>query len=125
VKTVRLFWVAPIVLLLASSQLFAQSGNDDRVQKLEEAVRVLERRVADLEERLRERTASAPVASDKANWRKLQRGMSERGVEKLLGSPTKIDASSVFQTVWYYGDPVGGSVKFDANSRKVVAWREP
>jgi len=92
------------------------------VQKLEETVQVLERRVADLEEQLRERSALAPVASDKVKWRKLQKGMSEGDVEKLFGSPSKVDAFGSF-TIWHY--PAGGQVQFDGRSRAVTGWNEP
>jgi len=124
VRTVRLFRVAPILLLLASSQLFAQSGDDDRVQKLEEAVRVLERRVASLENQLRERNASAPVASGKVNWRKLKKGMSEGDVEQLLGSPSKINMLGPI-SVWYYDYPNGGEVRIDTDKHTVRSWSEP
>jgi outer membrane protein assembly factor BamE (lipoprotein component of BamABCDE complex) len=125
VKTSRLCWAAPVLFLLVSNQLFAQSNVDERVQKLEETVRVLESRVASLENQLSEQTSPAPISTDSANWRKLKRGMSERDVEKLLGSPTKVDASSTIETVWYYGSPVRGSVRFYAHSGKVIAWRQP
>ena len=123
-KTVRLSRVAPVLLLLASSQLFAQSSDDVRVQRLEEAVRALERRVATLENQLRERKAPATVASGKVNWRKLQNGMSEGDVELLLGSPSKVDVNPSFIT-WYYGYPLGGRVQFNADSRAVQGWSEP
>ena len=122
-KTGRLIWVAPVFFLLASSELFAQSTVDSRLQKLEEAIRVLERRVASLEDQLREKNASAPVAAGKVNWRKLHQGMSEGDVEQLLGSPTKIDAFGSF-TVWYYGYPSGGQVQFNSK-HTVQAWHEP
>jgi len=109
---------------LASSQLFAQSGDDDRVQKLEEAVRVLERRVASLENQLRERNASAPVASGKVNWRKLKKGMSEGDVEQLLGSPSKINMLGPI-SVWYYDYPNGGEVRIDTDKHTVRSWSEP
>ena len=115
--------IAPVLLLLASSQLFAQSTVDERVEKLEETVRVLERRVATLEDQLHERKSPAPDAPSAANWREMERGMSESKVEKLLGSPTRVDASSQFQTVWYYPDAAW--VRFRAGSRKVSAWRQP
>ena len=80
-NTSRCPW-APLLLLLAvSSQVSAQSTVESGLRELEETVRVLERRVTDLEEQLHERSAPAPVASDKLNWRKLQKGMSEGDVE--------------------------------------------
>ena len=115
--------IAPVLLLLASTQLFAQSTVDERVERLEETVRVLERRVATLEDQLHERNAPAADAPSPSKWHEMERGMSEGDVEKLLGSPARVDASSEFQTVWYY--PGAAWVKFHAGSRKVVAWRQP
>jgi hypothetical protein len=125
VKTGRLIiWVAPVFFLLASSELFAQSTVDSRLQKLEETIRVLERRVASLEDQLREQHASAPVAAGKVNWRKLHQGMSEGDVEQLLGSPSKVDAFGSF-TVWHYGEyPSEGQVEFN-DKRTVKGWHEP
>lgn len=119
-----IIWVAPVALLLASSELFAESTVDARLQKLDETVQVFERRVAALEDQLREQHAAAPVAAGKVNWRKLQRGMAEGDVEHLLGSPSKVDAFGHF-TVWYYGEiPSQGQVQFDAK-HTVTGWNEP
>lgn len=104
--------------------LMAQTSADSRIQKLEEAVRVLERKVADLEAELRERKSVPSVPADKVAWRKLQKGMSEGDVEKLLGSPTKVDVFGSF-TIWHYGYPSGGDVQFDGRSRTVNSWHEP
>ena len=122
-KAIRFLWAPLLLLLAATGGASAQSTVESRVQQLEETVRVLERRVADLEEQLRERSALAPVASDKVKWRKLQKGMSQGDVEKLFGSPSKVDAYGSF-TTWYYGYPAGGRVRFDG-SRAVTGWNEP
>jgi uncharacterized Ntn-hydrolase superfamily protein len=121
-KTSRLIFVAPIFLLLGSGGVYAQSSVDARVQKLEDSIQVLERRVAALEDQVNKQ-APARVASDKVNWRKLQKGISESDVEQLLGSPAKVDAFGTF-TVWHYGDALGGRVEFD-NRRTVTGWHEP
>jgi len=123
VKANRFLWALLLLLLAVTGEASAQSTDESRVQKLEENVLVLERRVADLEEQLRERSALAPVASDKVKWRKLQKGMPVGDVEKLLGSPSKVDAYGSF-TTWYYGYPIGGRVRFDG-SRAVTGWNEP
>ena len=123
-KTGRLLWIAPVFLLLASGGVSAQSSVDARVQKLEDTIRVLESRVASLEDQLREKHAPAPVASDKVNWRKLRKGMSEGDVEQLLGSPSKVDVYGSY-SIWYYDYPSGGHVKFDANRHTVDGWAEP
>lgn len=117
--------LAPLILLVAAcGQVSAQSSAEPRLEKLEEAVRLLERRVATLEDQLRQRNAAISVPPDKVNWRKLQHGLSEAEVERLLGSPTKVDAFGSF-TIWHYGHPSGGQVKFDGGSRTVTGWHEP
>jgi len=121
VKTDRLLWVVPMFLLLASGEVFAQSSVDARVQKLEDTIRVLERRVSSLEDQLREKHVPARVASDKLNWRKLEKGMSEAEVEQLLGSPTKVDMYGVY-FVWSYDR---GEVRFDGSTSTVTGWHEP
>ena len=123
-KASHCLWVPLLLLLAAPGEALAQSSVDSRVQKLEETIRALELRVTVLEEQLRERQASNTVASDKVNWRKLKKGMSESDVEKLLGSPSKVDAFGPF-TIWHYGFPSGGQVQFDGDSRTVTGWHEP
>lgn len=121
----RRFFEAFLALLaISSGQTLAQTSTESRVEKLEETVRLLERRVATLEDHLRQRNAALSVLSDKANWRKLQKGLSETDVEKLLGSPSKVDAFGSF-TIWHYGYPSGGQVQFDGTSRTVRGWHEP
>ncbi|MFV3372283.1 hypothetical protein ACNFH5_29275 [Pseudomonas sp. NY15435] len=120
----RYLFALSVLLLIPNGQAFAQSNAESRVGKLEETVRILERRVATLEDQLHQRNAAAATQSDKAKWRRLQQGLSEADVERLLGSPTRVDANSVF-TVWYYDDPDGGEVHFNSESRKVDGWEEP
>ena len=121
--TSRLICIASILLLLGSGGVFAQSSVDARVQKIEGTIQVLERRVAALEDKLNEQ-APARVSSAKVNWRKLQKGMSESDVEQLLGSPSKVDVLGPV-TLWYYGYPLGGQVKFEGRTRAVTGWSEP
>jgi len=122
VKAGRMLWAGLILLALASGEVAAQTSVDTRVQKLEETVRILEQRVASLENQLRAKSAPTGVASDKANWRKLQKGMSEGDVEKLLGSPSRVDVFGTF-SVWHYDGPKGGQVQFD-DRRTVQEWHE-
>ncbi len=123
-NTSRLLCVPILVLCLANGRAMAQSGAESRIEKLEEAVRILDRRVATLEEQLRQRSSTPGTPSDKANWRRLERGLSEAEVERLLGSPTKVDAFGSF-TIWHYGYPAGGQVQFDGRSQTVRGWQEP
>jgi hypothetical protein len=120
----RNLWTVLVLIFATHGQAFAQSGAESRVEKLEEIVRLLERRVVTLEDQLRQRNAALSIPPDKVNWRKLQKGLSEADVERLLGSPTKVDAFGSF-TVWHYGFPSGGRVQFDGGSRTVSGWNEP
>lgn len=123
-KVNRCLWASLLLLLAAPEAVLAQSNVESKVQKLEETIQVLERRVTDLEAQLSKRKVLIPVASDKATWRQLQKGMSEGDVENLLGSPSKIDVFGPF-TVWHYDYQSGGRVQFDGDSRKVTSWFEP
>lgn len=120
----RYLFALSAFLFASNGQAFAQPSEESRVDKLEETVRILERRVAALEDQLRQRNEVRSIPPDKVNWRKLQKGLSEADVERLLGSPTKVDAFPTF-TIWNYGDSDGGEVQFDAKSRTVSGWHEP
>jgi outer membrane protein assembly factor BamE (lipoprotein component of BamABCDE complex) len=89
------------LLLCGFSAVSAQPAVEAKVERLEQTIRLLERRIEALEEQLRQRSAPTPVSTDKMNWRKLQRGMSESEVEQLLGSPARVDATGG-STHWYY-----------------------
>jgi outer membrane protein assembly factor BamE (lipoprotein component of BamABCDE complex) len=123
-KSTRYIWAPLLVLLTATGQASAQSTVEARVQKLEETIRVLEQRIANLEGQRREGSTRPSVTNDKVKWRKLQKGMSEGDVEELLGSPEKVDAFGSF-TIWHYGRTNGGQVEFGGESRTVRAWHEP
>ncbi|MGE8155199.1 hypothetical protein ACQKP5_28670 [Pseudomonas vancouverensis] len=112
-----------ILLLASNGQALAQSSTDSRVDKLEETVRTLERRVSTLEDQLHQGVAAPSIPQSKANWRRLQQGLSETDVERLLGSPTRVDAYGTF-TIWNYGED-GAKVQFDAKTRTVTGWHEP
>lgn len=120
----RYLFALSVLLFTSNGQVFAQSSAESRMDKLEETVRILERRVATLEDQLRQRNAAPSISPDKVNWRRLQKGLSEAEVERLLGSPTKVDAFGTF-TIWHYGDSDSGRVHFDAKSRTVTEWHEP
>jgi hypothetical protein len=107
---------------IASGQSFAQSGADPRIERLEQSIRDLERRVASLESQLAERPSASQVAPAKANWRKLKSGMTESAVEQLLGSPQNVRANEASVT-WSY--PSSGHVQFDGRSHTVIGWFEP
>ncbi len=109
-------------LAFLCGEVHAQLNLEAKLERMEETVRILERRVASLEEQLRQRGNAAPVAPDKVAWRSLKNGMSERDVEKILGSPSKIEVLGPSAT-WHYGYPLGGTVRF--RNSNAVAWSEP
>ena len=125
-STVKLLAIAALaaVTMSGSGEASAQTSVDARVQKLEETIQILERRVASLEAQLREQGAPADAVADKANWRKLKQGMTQGDVEKLLGSPSKIDEYGM-TTVWHYGPYGEGTVQFYGTPRKANRWSEP
>ena len=59
--------------------------------------------------------------TDKANWRRLQKGMTREAVARILGEPERIDRGIAFE-FWYY--PNGGDVDFN-DSGRVTSWSEP
>lgn len=117
-------WLVAVFLMVGFGDALAETSSESRLQRLEDAVRVLEQRVAALEEQLRAAATPTAVAPGKANWRKLRNGMSEGEVEQLLGSPSRVDNMGPI-VFWYYGYPVGGAVQFDGRNRTVKGWQEP
>ena len=120
----RCLFALSVLPFASSGQVLAQSSVESRVGKLEETVRILERRVAAPGDQLHQRNTASSIPPDKVNWRRLKTGLSETDVESLLGSPTKVDANPVFTTL-RYGDQDGGEVQFDAKSHTVMGWQEP
>jgi hypothetical protein len=100
---IRATAVIAALFLCAASSGFAQAANpgtDPRIERLEQSIRDLERRVASLEAQLGERPSASQVAPAKVNWRKLKSGMTENDVEQLLGSAEKVGANPVFVRWW-------------------------
>lgn len=121
--------VSAFLLITAPSLGLAQSNAEDRIANLERVTAQLIQRVAALEVQLgqtpkKESIGSTGNPENVQNWRQLRRDMGEGDVERLLGSPTKVEANSVFVT-WYYGDSNQGRVRFDASSGLVEGWEEP
>lgn len=113
-----------------------------RVVLLEDRVAMLERQIAAMQDALREqrdalqtRAALPPGPTyleldrpdgwkTRENWRLLRRGLSQLEVRYLLGAPGGMDTSDLF-TMWYYPDPRGGRVRFDALGGRLESWSEP
>jgi hypothetical protein len=103
----------------------------DKVQRLEQRLALLEKRLLELERG----ATPAPVATkppsagadqwrDKSRWRMLKAGMTPADVEKVLGEPEKVSHATMI-IFWYWGYPTGGTVQFDARTQRLEAWTEP
>jgi len=139
-----LWRICPLTLLLSifvpAAGLAAETALAVRVSQLEAAVaalqaenRELQKRVDKLELRAQASAPGQPALApnagwkDKANWRGLRRGMTEREVEALLGPPTKVDIGPSLG-YWFYSPTQGvqgPNVMFSADKMTVYGWTEP
>jgi outer membrane protein assembly factor BamE (lipoprotein component of BamABCDE complex) len=120
-----------IILLIAPSLALSAPASDARIAELERTIQNLQQRVDALKARsvqtdaVTRKTSIKPGNShDIQNWRQLRKGMSERDVEHLLGSPEKVIVNN-YSTRWYYNYQLDGEVSFNGGSGKVETWREP
>ncbi len=117
-------------LLAAPVVVFSEPAIEARLSELEQTVQQLQQRISTLETKPGQSSPEASVvlrpgnSNEIRNWRQLRKGMSEQDVERLLGSAGKVDVSE-YTIWWYYNYPGGGSVMFDAQSRKVKVWQKP
>jgi len=122
-----------IVILTTCAALDARA--DDRVAKLEAKIQQLELRILQSEIRIQKLEALLSKGSakpiqvrpgdylNKANWRKLKKGMSKDQVKAILGDPPKVSASSIGDR-WDYPRISDAYVSF--NTRDLVTgWVEP
>jgi len=123
---------ATLLAALAASSLPAvATGQGTSTDSLLRRIDLLERRTADLDQRVLElealiktepaRDQSVPASSkwrDLANWRRLRLGMKMDEVRALLGEPERVDAGYV--TYWRW---TGANVSFI--SGKLEGWSEP
>lgn len=104
---------------------------DRRVQELEKQVAQLEQRILKLEALIAElqkapnKPALSAVAGwkDKANWRRLKKGMTKSEVERILGVALKVVPNSHYGDIWYYPDLQGGNASFDTEGT-LTSWDE-
>ena len=118
-----------LIFLLPSTVAFSESETNARLRELERFVKQLEQRVVALEAQIQHAEQKSLIikpgnSSNVLNWRQLRMGMTEKEVERLLGSAGKVDASKYFIT-WYYNYPSGGYVRFEPKHRIVEEWSEP
>lgn len=107
----------------------ASSAEETEVQMLQNKISRLEERIQCMEALvneylLRDKTEMAVVYEweNKKNWRKLEYGMTEDQVQKILGDPAKMIKG--VRTLWYYPNKYCGYVSFDENGR-LSGWNEP
>src|SRR5262245_67162 len=119
--------------LIAFSIPAVAAGQQPSADSLLRRIDLLERRSANLEQRVRELEAvmnaqpqrAMPASTsakwqDLQNWRQLRRGMKMDEVRRLLGEPLRVEAG--YLTVWYWDFP-GPSVRFVDD--KLDGWSEP
>ena len=115
------FFCLVILSFSAYSQESTINQLTKRIEQLENRVTILEKNIADSNNK--EIQKENVVATDKQKWRKLNKGMYQDEVRKLLGEPLSVE-SNVF-THWYYSNSTLQSyVIFDDNNR-VYGWKEP
>jgi hypothetical protein len=125
--------ISAICFLLPLCHAFSTTPEEET---LKQRITALEKIVADLQTRLSKfeapNTENTPLTAaknnpepwkDKANWRKLTKGMSKEEVTQLFGEPGKVATGYHFE-IWYYPNPGGGSVTINDNSG-VSGWSEP
>jgi outer membrane protein assembly factor BamE (lipoprotein component of BamABCDE complex) len=134
----RILRAAVVAVLAASSLPAVAAAQQASTDSLLHRIDLLERRTADLEQRVRELEAliriepspSPPVSAsarwrDLQNWRRLRRGMSMDEVRVLLGEPERVNAGAF--TFWHWDSRLGHAgptVTFD-NRGRVHGWSEP
>ena len=127
-----------LAVLAASSIPAVATGQGTSTDSLLRRIDFLERRTADLEQRVLElevviksepsRARSVP-ASDKwrdlANWRRLRTGMKPDAVRALLGEPEHVEGGEI--ATWFWGNlaPVQAGPNVTFMDGKVYRWSEP
>lgn len=125
-----------------------------RVSRLESEIQILRsrideqnRRITQLERELKARTtppligtipgrhaAQVPATTDappwhfRESWARIEQGMSEEEVTRILGEPTTVESMDSFKTLFYRGSTPGkGTLNGHVNLRddRVVAVNEP
>ncbi len=126
-------------LFLLSASLPAQSKE---VTTLRKKVKDLEKRIERLEKLILKKqrvplyydtttikkSNSKPLFADIHNWRRLEIGMKDTTVKRILGEPTRITAGK-YTAIWWYEWRGSrqykiGHVAFD-NRKRLILWVEP
>jgi len=103
-------------------------AQQDELQRLRQKITKLESRIKYLEKLVitspdsSVRTTNEQGWENRMNWRRLEVGMSEAQVRKVLGEPIKMIKG--VKTLWYYPNIYCGYVSFDKDEL-LVGWNEP
>jgi hypothetical protein len=104
-------------------------AQEDQIQKLQQRIVELEKRIKALEADLKVCIESRMAAraseygwQNKKNWRRLETGMPQDQVETILGEPVKVIKG--YRTLWYYPNIYCGYVSFDEKGN-LTGWSEP
>lgn len=114
-----------IGFLTFSVALSVHADDSARIDRLEKQVQELTARLSDLESQLddqdevQEFVANGDGWKSIANWRKLTTSMGYDDVERILGTPKRVDGGNLAR--WYY--PNRAEVVFMRG--KVESWSEP
>jgi len=127
-STFTVFTVA-CALCLSAALIQPIYAEDGEVPQLRNRIAELEARVKHLEGLLEKRLVTGQDDAtvkygwqNKKNWRKLEIGMDEKKVQRILGEPVKVIKG--VQTLWYYPNDYCGYVSFD-DSGQITGWNEP
>lgn len=114
-----------IGFLALSVALNVHADDSARIDRLEKQVQELKVRLSDLESQLNDQdevqefVANGDGWKSLANWRKLTTAMGYDDVERILGTPERVDGGNLAR--WYY--PNRAEVVFMRG--KVDSWSEP
>jgi hypothetical protein len=124
-----------LAALAASSIPAVATGQGTSTDSLLRRIELLDRRTADLEQRVHEleagiktepsRARSVPASDkwqDMGKWRRLRTGMKPDEVRALLGEPEHVEGGQI--ATWFWGDSPGGP-KVTFMQDKVYSWSEP
>lgn len=121
-ELVRHVILMPLIILLCySDNALAESTE---IQELKLEIEVLKKRIQELESAKSVNDPKVKTGKVTGNpWRSLQVNLSKAEVISLLGKPGKIHKWKTGEA-WYYPNPKGGEVDFDANGN-VSGWLDP
>jgi len=103
-------------------------AQEDEIQRLRQKITKLESRIKHLEKLVNTspdsgvREKNEQGWENRMNWRRLEIGMSEAQVWKVLGEPIKTIKG--VKTLWYYPNIYCGYVSFGKDGL-LVGWNEP